>query len=34
MNILEQRLGRAPLEEVLSAPVNMEARSPDLAGTP
>lgn len=34
MNILEKRLGRAPLEEALSAPISMEARSPALAGTP
>ncbi len=34
MNILEKRLGRAPLEEALTAAVNVDERSPALAGTP
>jgi len=34
MNILEKRLGCAPLEEALSAPVNTAERSPALVATP
>lgn len=34
MNILEKRLGRASLEEALTAPVTVEERSPALASTP